>query len=420
MEQRSWRARGLAWQYRHWSLKRRAANGENAGLSDMGLQSTSKNWVKWYRRHLADPLKNFRRQLRRGALHPGLAFSYQGFRRAVECCDWEDAHRRLTPLAMSALKANDLKLLTEMAFSAERLGEHEKSLEWHVAVAERSAKRPESEWTIGDLADATLLVKFMESEKQGLAIGLNMAGYVAEAAAKAGRCSLVVEKRLVPLFQRTIPDIEVVAYPGVPEPKPNESPLVANPLTLKRVLGATPEDIGRRFLPLKSSPEETAELRKRYLGGRDLPLIGISWWSSHFGKDLPSVEDWADYLRMTEAVFVSIQYGDIDADLEILKAAAPGRFVVDDSVDQMKDMERFASQLGALDSVATISNTGAHLAGAMGIPTSLIRDDWFRRQWPVREDRTPWYPNTRVFGRDDREWSAVFRDIKAAGGDIQR
>ena len=57
-------------------------------------------------------------------------------------------------------------------------------------------------------------------------------------------------------------------------------------------------------------------------------------------------------------------------------------------------MDRFAAQLGALDAVVTISNTGAHLAGAMGIPTCLIRDDWFRRAWPVLSDRTPWYPKT--------------------------
>jgi len=353
-----------------------------------------------------------------------MAFSYQGFRRAVERCDWEEAHRRLTPLALSALEANDLKLLTELAFSAERLDEHEKSLEWHVAVAERSAKRPVGEWAGEDLADAALVVKFMESEKQGLAIGLNMAGYVKEAASMAGRCGLVVEKRLVPLFQRTLPDIEVAAYPDSPEPRSDKPDFTANPLTLKKVLGATPADIGRRFLPLKSSPEETAELRRRYLDGRDLPLIGISWWSSHFGKDLPSVEDWADHLRTTDAIFVSIQYGDIDADLEILKEAAPGRFVVDDSVDQMKDMDRFASQLGALDSVATISNTGAHLAGAMGIPTSLIRDDWFRRQWPVRSDRTPWYPKTRVYGKNGRDWETLFVEIKndalKRDADIQR
>jgi len=62
--------------------------------------------------------------------------------------------------------------------------------------------------------------------------------------------------------------------------------------------------------------------------------------------------------------------------------------------------------------VVTISNTGAHLAAAMGVPTVLIRDDWFRRQWPVRSDRTPWCPQTRVVGKDGRTWHQVLVEVR--------
>ncbi len=378
----------------------------------MGRQSIAKNWVKWYRRHVADPFKNFRRQIRRGVSRPGLALGYQGFRRTVARCDWDGAHRRLFPVAEAALKAGDAKLLTEMGFSAERLDEHEKSTAWLAAAARLAGEPKPSEWTGGDLNDATLLVRFMESEKQGLANGLNMAGYVKEAAARAAHCGLVVEKRLVPLFRRTLPEVETVAYPETVAPKDGTRLVTANLLTLRSVLGTSPEGIGGRFQPLKAEPGTSAAIRERYLNGRKLPLIGISWWSSHFGKDLPALEDWAAFVRSTEAVFVSIQYGDIDADLEVLRNAAPDRLVVDDSVDQMTDMDGFAAQLGALDAAVTISNTGAHLAGAMEIPTCLIRDDWFRRQWPVRSDRTPWYPKTRVFGKNARAWTETFGEVR--------
>jgi hypothetical protein len=142
-------------------------------------------------------------------------------------------------------------------------------------------------------------------------------------------------------------------------------------------------------------------------------VVGLSWWSSHFGKDLPGIEHWTELVRSTPAVFVSLQYGEVAADLAALRAAAPARFLVDASVDQMVDMDRFAAQLGALDAVVTISNTGAHLAGGMGVPTQLIRDDWFRRAWPVLSDRTPWYPRVRVRGKDGRTWAAVFEQVRA-------
>jgi hypothetical protein len=188
--------------------------------------------------------------------------------------------------------------------------------------------------------------------------------------------------------------------------------VTANALTLAAMLGTAPAEIESRFLPLQVDAAESAEIRRTYQAGRELPLVGISWWSSHFGKDLPSIGDWAGLVRSVDAIFVNIQYGNVAVDWEVLKEAAPGRVVRDESVDQLVDMDRFASQLGALDAIVTISNTGVHLAGAMGLPVCLVRDDWFRRGWPVLTDRTPWYPGAVVFGKKGRSWSDVFDGVK--------
>jgi len=378
----------------------------------MAVKSSHSRLTRWWNRHVADAFRHVRRQLRRTVSSPGLALKYQGFRRAVERRDWPDAHRRLAPLAVAAEKAGDARLLMEMAFAAERLGEHEKSNEWAAANARLTGVITKTDWQGESLLDATLVVRFMESEKQGMAIGLNMAGYVAEAAADAAHCALIVEKRLVPLFARTLPGVEVLAYPAEADAKPGTRLVTANALTLRTVLGVAPEKVLRRFLPLQADKAVSAKLRARYRAGRDLPVIGISWWSSHFGKDLPDIRVWAELVRSTEAVFVSLQYGDVAADEEVLRRAAPDRWIVDETVDQLVDMDLFAAQLGALDAVVTISNTGAHLAGAMGVPTLLIRDDWFRRAWPVLSDRTPWYPHTRVHGKDGRSWEEVFQSLR--------
>ena len=194
--------------------------------------------------------------------------------------------------------------------------------------------------------------------------------------------------------------------------QPGTRLVTANALTLSAMLGTTPEGIESRFKPLLADSAKSTELRRSYQNGRDLPLIGISWWSSHFGKDLPTIETWAVLVKEINAIFVNIQYGDVSAHWEVLKQAAPGRVLHDESVNQLVDMDGFASQLGALDAVVTISNTGAHLAGGMGLPFCLIRDDWFRRGWPVLTDQTPWYPGAKVFGKDGRPWEVVFDGVK--------
>jgi len=379
----------------------------------MGLNSFSETCAKWWKRHIMDWAKNLRRQVRRAVFSPRLAWGYHGFRRAVKQRQWREVHRRLMPLAAVAEKARDTRLLIEMAHAAGRLGELELSVQWACANAEILGNVKPTDWRGEDLSDATLVIRFMESEKQGLGIGLDLAGYVAEAAAKARHCILVVEKRLVPIYARTLPKVEIRAFPANVSAETGIRLVTANALTLMAMMGTAPGQIESRFLPLQSNAAHSAEMRRGYQAGRELPLVGVSWWSSHFGKDLPSIETWAGLAWGIDAIFVNIQYGDVAADWAVLEQAAPGRVVRDESVDQLVDMDRFASQLGALDAVVTISNTGAHLAGAMGLPVNLIRDDWFRRGWPVLSDRTPWYPGAKVFGKEGRSWPDVFDGVKS-------
>jgi hypothetical protein len=110
---------------------------------------------------------------------------------------------------------------------------------------------------------------------------------------------------------------------------------------------------------------------------------------------------------------VSLQYGDVAADVEFLRDGDPRSVLADPHVDQLSDMDTFASQIAALDLVISISNSGAHLAGALGKPMVLVRDDLFRRHWPYLSRTVPWFPQTTVIGKDDRAWDAVFDEIIA-------
>ncbi|MER2633888.1 MAG: hypothetical protein ABTQ30_08505, partial [Rhizobiaceae bacterium] len=263
------------------------------------------------------------------------------------------------------------------------------------------------------LDDATLVIDFMENDKQGAATGLRLTGHVAAAAARAKRTVLVVERRLVPLYRRSFPAAEVLAGPATVEPAGGGRTVVATMRTLRTVLGSDETTIRSLYRPLLADPEMTDRLRRSYRAEQDLPLIGISWWSSHHGKDLPPLEAWADLLRKIPARFVNVQYGDVAADLDRLRALS-GREIIDDrGVDQLKDMDLFAAQLAALDAVVTISCTGAHLAAALQVPIVLVRDDWFRREWPVLSDRTPWCPSAVVVGREGADWPAHFAAVEA-------
>jgi ADP-heptose:LPS heptosyltransferase len=82
--------------------------------------------------------------------------------------------------------------------------------------------------------------------------------------------------------------------------------------------------------------------------------------------------------------------------------------LIDRSVDQFANIDRFAAQIAAMDMVITIDNSTAHLAGALGVPVSLLLPfaaDW---RWLVQRIDSPWYPTMRLLRQPKPgDWETV-------------
>ena len=96
---------------------------------------------------------------------------------------------------------------------------------------------------------------------------------------------------------------------------------------------------------------------------------------------------------------VSLQYGPVSGTLNEFEKETGVQVYLDDTVDQLKDLETFFAQVSAMDLVITISNTTAHVAGALGIPTWLILPRGAGEIWYWFTERTdsPWYPSVKLF-----------------------
>jgi hypothetical protein len=358
-------------------------------------------------RSTRDTVQIARRQIRRFVQSPSLAIDHWRYRKKLRNRDWAGMRAMLPSLAKSALTARDHRFVSELGYAALRLGERQAGMEWIQAARLLSGKGRPTDWRGEDIRDATLLINLMQEEGDAVALGIRSCGQMRDAAAHAGKTVLVVEPRMVPLFQRTLPDVRVLAFDATTTPHIDGKVVTATLADLWAVLG----DDAERPLLAAVNADETRELRDKYFTG--LPLIGISWWSSHVGKDLPPVLEWARLVRQVPAQFVSIQYGDVSSDLTVLRGNSPDRLIVDPSVDQLANMDRFASQIAALDLVITISNSGAHLTAAIGKPMILVRDDLVRRGWPYLSRTVPGAPHITVIGKDGRDWNAVFDEIIA-------
>lgn len=100
------------------------------------------------------------------------------------------------------------------------------------------------------------------------------------------------------------------------------------------------------------------------------------------------------------------------------RAATGARITVDPEVDSLLDLDLYAAQVAAMDLVVTVSNTAAHMAGALGAPTWLMlpRGNGLLWYWLLCQgEHCPWYPSMRVF-RQERagDWSGMVRQVGQA------
>ncbi|WP_419696403.1 hypothetical protein ACN2CC_11805 [Mesorhizobium muleiense] len=367
------------------------------------------NYKVWFRRH--------RRQLFLRWRDGDIADQMADYRRSIEARDWSAALPKALALGSIAKSRREVHLLDELSKALMRMGAYGPAAELKIARRHIVEGRADGEWLGQDISGQVLLVDLMETEKQGLATAIHHASSVGRALARAARLIVLVEHRLVPLFQRTFPAADVRAVGQGTKAAYGEAHLFAGVQHLTAVFETDETTIREHFVPLKPDPARVADLRARYRrNGR--PLVGVAWGSSNPGKDLPPLTAWRGLLGRQDLQFVSLQYGRIEPDLKILTDGDPARILHDVLVDQLVDMDLFAAQVAAMDAVVTISNTGAHLAGALGIPSVFILGDGFKRSWPVEGDRTPYYPSAVLVSKRERPWAAVMEDAQNHMGSL--
>ncbi len=81
------------------------------------------------------------------------------------------------------------------------------------------------------------------------------------------------------------------------------------------------------------------------------------------------------------------------------------------------DLDRLAAAMCACDMVVTVSNTTAHLAAGLGLPTMVKLPQARGPLWYWHRDRKdlPWYPSARLFRQPaNGDWSAVITAVRQA------
>ncbi len=281
---------------------------------------------------------------------------------------------------------------------------------------------PVPTWQGESLAERTILVW----GEQGAGDEVMLASLLPDLAAEARQVIVECDPRLVPLFRRSFASVTVHARTDPPQ-----SALQTEGINFHCAIGSLARWLRRdstRFRQptpyLRADAAQVATLRERYAARGQGPLIGIAWRSQskrqlladlHFKAQKSSeLADWGPILDACPAQFINLQYGDCTADLAMVGRRFGRSIYADETVDQLRDLDRFAAQIAALDLVISTSNTAVHLAGALGCPAWTMVPavpDW---RWQCDRADTLWYPRMDLFRQQTAgDWTPVIASVAA-------
>jgi tetratricopeptide (TPR) repeat protein/ADP-heptose:LPS heptosyltransferase len=256
-------------------------------------------------------------------------------------------------------------------------------------------------WKRSDLQDRLLIWG-----EQGVGDQIIYASMLDDASKNVYRIQVGIDDRLINLLKRSHPKLDIISIKQRPANSAYDSYL---PIAS---LGQYFRNLVTDFPTPKSFL--MADIAKVEIFKNQTPknklICGISWQSKNNSvaesKSMPA-SLLAPTLKLSGTHFMNLQYSTDQEDLEIFaKYQAPIQAFGD--LDTFNDLDGLAAAIMACDVVVTVSNTTAHLAGALGKETLLLLSHSVGRfwYWNEYEGRNLWYPNIKVFQqRTEGDWS---------------
>jgi hypothetical protein len=127
-------------------------------------------------------------------------------------------------------------------------------------------------------------------------------------------------------------------------------------------------------------------------------IVGICWRSGVLTADrslhYAPLSSWKPIFDTENTVFVNLQYGDCDQELQQARDVLGIDIVRWPDLDLRNDLEGLAALMKNLDVVVSVGTAVAQMAGALGNHLMLLTP----RSWTLfGQNHYPWFGNTELF-----------------------
>ncbi|MBF0359356.1 MAG: tetratricopeptide repeat protein, partial [Magnetococcales bacterium] len=267
-------------------------------------------------------------------------------------------------------------------------------------------------WQGGPLAGKRILLW----DEQGVGESILFASMIPELIKLVADITLECDKRLIPIFLRSFPAITCISTDDLEAANGGFDYHI--PLgNLGRWLRADFNSFPKKKFHLIVDQGKRLELYKRYKRPGKVMLVGISWYSKSitYGQKSIKLQELLPLLSTPGMVFVDLQYGDTSKERRELFESTGIEIIHDEAINQMRDLDSFAAQVAAMDMVVSISNTTAHMAGSLGVPTLLMLGRVPLWYWMMDCQDSPWYSSLHLFRqKKPGEWEEVVEQVVKA------
>jgi len=220
--------------------------------------------------------------------------------------------------------------------------------------------------------------------------------------------TLRVDDRLVSLFSRSFPTLDVIGESYQFDEAQYDAQLSLG--DLGGFLRQTADDfLGCPGAFLSADQDLVGKYGRQLRRSGARLVVGVSWRSQNVdtgAKRSMSPTQLCDSLALPGITLVNLQYGKREQDdvADLMR---------DSGVDNTLDLDGLAAVIAACDLVITIGNTTAHLAAALGRETWVLVPKASGWRWMQQGTRTPWYESVEIFRQtSDNDWREPLGEIR--------
>ncbi len=134
--------------------------------------------------------------------------------------------------------------------------------------------------------------------------------------------------------------------------------------------------------------------------------IGISWKSfkNRYAEEKSlELDHFKSLFKNSNLRFICLQYGNVKNEIQSFNKKIDNELIELEKLDIYNDFDGLSAVLKNLDLFITVSNSTAHLAGALGVKTFLIKptNHAVFHYWDQPNNKTPWYSSITLFKRNE-------------------